>query len=99
VSRKELVLLASRTFALLLTSWAMIEVTYLADHLFALSHYLTQRSALAMHDYLTSYYLIITASNTVRMLALFFAAAVFWQCGPRVEALFSPQQDHQEQPE
>jgi hypothetical protein len=99
MSRKELVLLASRTFALFLTSWALVEVTYLADHLFALFHYLIQRSAFATHDYLSIYYLITTASNTARMLAMFFAAVVFWKCGARVQALFSVQPDHQEQSE
>jgi hypothetical protein len=91
MSRKELVLLVSRAFALLLITWALVEVTYLPDRLFALFHHLSQRSVLAARDYGSTYDLILTGSTVVRMLALFLAAAVFWRCGPRVEALFSPQ--------
>jgi hypothetical protein len=95
MSRKELVLLACRAFALLLIGWAFAEVTYLPERLFALSHHLNQSSVLVAHDYWSSYYLIITAFLILRMLAFFVAAALFWRCGPRVEALFSPQQQNQ----
>jgi hypothetical protein len=96
MSRKELVLVVSRAFALLLITWALVEVTYLPDRVFALCHHLSQRSVLATRDYLSSYYLIMTAFTIVRMLALFLASLLFWRCGPRVEALFSPQQGNQE---
>jgi len=92
MSKKELVLLVSRAFALLLVTWALVEVTYLPDRVLALSHHLRQSSVLATsRDYWSSYYLILTVFSVVRMLALFFAAVLFWRCGPRVEALFSPQ--------
>ena len=96
MSRKEIVLLVSRAFALLLISWALVEITYLPERLFALSHHLSQSSVLVAHDYWSSYYLIITVFLVLRMLALFLAAALFWRCGPWVEALFSPQQENQE---
>jgi hypothetical protein len=99
MARKETVLLVSRAFALLLTTWGLVEVTYLPERLYALSHYMSERSALATHDYWTSHYLIVTAFDLVRMLALFLAAALFWRCGPRVETLFSPQHDNQESSE
>jgi hypothetical protein len=99
MSRKELVSLASRAFALLLISWGLVEITYLPDRLFALSHHLSLRSALATYDYWSRYYLILTVSGVVRMIAMFLAAALFWRCGPRVEALFSPQQNNQEPPD
>ncbi|MGD0506635.1 MAG: hypothetical protein ABSA27_02490 [Terriglobales bacterium] len=98
MSREELALLASRAFALLLTTWALVDVTYLPEHLFALSHYMSQRSVLALHDYWATHYLIVAVLDLVRLLALFYAAALFWRCGPRVEALFSPQQDNQQPP-
>jgi len=96
MSRKELVLLLSRAFALLLITWAFVELTYLPERLFALSHHLSQSSVLVTHDYWSSYYLIITGFLVLRMLAFFLAAALFWRCGPRVEALFSPKQENQE---
>lgn len=94
--RKSSVFLVSRAFALFLITWVLDDVTYLPERLFALSHHLSLRSALATHDYWSSYYWIITTFNLVRILALSFAAALFWRCGPRVEALFSPQPDDQE---
>ena len=96
MSRKEIVLLVSRAFALLLISWAFVEVTYLPERLFALSHHLSQSSVLVANDYWSRYYSIITLFLVLRMLALFVAAALFWSCGPRVEALFSPQQENRE---
>ena len=77
MSRKDIVFVVSRAFALLLISWAFLEVTYLPERLFALSHHLSQSSVLVAHDYWSSYYLIITAFLVLRMLALFLAAAFF----------------------
>ena len=96
MSRKELVLLLSRAFALLLISWALVEVSYLPERLFALSHHINERSVLATHDYWSSYYLIVTVFLVVRILAFLLAAALFGRCGPRVQALFSPREDNQE---
>jgi len=96
VSKKEIVLIVSRAFAVLLISWAFVEVTYLPERLSALSHHLSQNSVSVAHDYWSSYYLIVTAFLVLRMLALFLAASLFWRCGPRVEVLFSPQQGNQE---
>ena len=96
MSKKELVLLVSRAFALLLITWALVEVTYIPERVFALSHHMRQSSVLATSlDYGSRYYLILIVFNVVRMLALFFAAVLFWRCGPRVEALFSQQPGNQ----
>ncbi|MGO9865762.1 MAG: hypothetical protein ACLPLR_19325 [Terriglobales bacterium] len=99
MSKKEAILLVSRALALYLTTWALVEITYLPEHVFALSHFMRQRSVLAPRDYSTNYYLIYTVFIVVRMLALFLAAALFWRCGPRVQKLFSPRQDNLEPPE
>jgi hypothetical protein len=56
MSRKEIVLLVSRAFALLLISWAFVEVTYLPERLFALSHHLNQSSVSVANDYWSRYY-------------------------------------------
>jgi ABC-type microcin C transport system permease subunit YejB len=96
MSRKELVFIVSRVFALLLSSWAMVEVSYLPERLFALTHHINQGSVLARYDYWSSYYLVVTSFLVARVLALLFAAGSFWRCGPRVQALFSPEQDKRE---
>ena len=89
MSKKELVLVASRAFALLLATWALVNITYLPDELFSLSHHVSLRSVLAVHDYWTCYYLMLTVSNLARIVALSSATVLFWRCGPRVEAFFS----------
>jgi len=92
MSRRDAVLIASRGFAIYMAVWASVEVTYLADNLHSLFHHLSQRSVLATQDYWTNYYVLRTALNVVRMLGLFLGAIFFWRCGPRVEALFAPQE-------
>ena len=89
MSKKELVLVVSRAFALLLIAWGFVEITYLPDRVFALVHHLSDRSALLTYDYWTRYYLFLTVFTVLRILAMFMAAALFWRCGPRVEAFFS----------
>lgn len=96
MSRNELVFIVSRAFALLLIGWALAEVSYLPERLFALTHHISQGSVLAKYDYWSSYYLVITSFLVVRVLAFLLAAGSFWRCGPWVQALFSPEQDNQE---
>ena len=88
--------IVSRAFALLLISWALVEITYLPERIFALFHHLSHSSVLATQDYWSRYYEIITISILLRTLAFFLAAVLFWRCGPRVQALFSPEQDNRE---
>jgi len=93
MSRKELVLIISRTFALFLFTWAFAELSYLPERLFSLIHHIGQGSVLAKYDYWSSYYVVVTSFLVVRILAFLLAAGSFWRCGPRVQALFSPKDD------
>ena len=95
MSRRELVFVLSRALALLLSCWGLVEASYIPERLFSLTHYLNERSAFADHDYRSSYYLVMTVFLFARSLALFYAAAWFWRCGPRVQALFDGHLDHQ----
>ena len=94
MSRKEIVLLASRAFAFYLTAWGISDVTYLPERFLALFHHMSQQSVLAPQNYLRNYYLLLTGFTVVRIVGLFFAASLFWKCGPRIEALFSSKQDN-----
>jgi len=85
MSRKELVFVVSRTFALILISWALVDFSYLPERLLALTHQINQGSVLVRYDYWSSYYLVVTG---------FLVAGSFWRCGPRVQALFSPEEDN-----
>ena len=88
MSRKEFVFVVSRWFAILLGIWGLVDVSYVPERLFSLSHFMNERSALSGHNYQSDYYLIATAFLFARALALFYAAGWFWRCGPRVQALF-----------
>jgi hypothetical protein len=90
MSKKELVLLASRVFALLLFSWALAEITYLPERLFALFHHLNERSVLATHDYWSTYYAIIITFLAARIFVLLIAAVLFWKCGMWLQNLLLP---------
>jgi hypothetical protein len=93
MTRDELVFLFSRLFSLLLSTWALVEVSYLPERLLALSHHINERSVLATHEYWSTYYLIVTVFLAVRIVALLVAAVLFWKCGPRVQALFSQRRE------
>jgi hypothetical protein len=71
MSKKELLLVASRAFSLLLITWAVVELTYLPERLFSLHHHLGQ------------------ASVVLRVVALLFAAIVFWRCKPGIQGIFT----------
>jgi hypothetical protein len=94
MSRKELVFVVSRTFALILISWALVDFSYLPERLLALTHQINQGSVLVRYDYWSSYYLVVTGFLVARVLALLLVAGSFWRCGPRVQALFSPEEDN-----
>jgi hypothetical protein len=96
MSKRDLVFVMSRTFALLLIASALADLSYLPERLFALTHHLAQSSVLAKYDYWSSYYLVITSFLVVRVLALLLAAGSFWRCGPWVQGLFTPGQDNGE---
>jgi len=91
MSKKELLLVVSRTLSLWLVVWALVETTYLPERLFSLFHHVGDHSVLYHEDYWTSYYLIITVFLVLRIIALFIAALAFWKCGPRVQTLFLAQ--------
>ena len=96
MSRKELVFIVSRAIALLLISWALADVSYLPERLFALTHHISQGSVLAKYDYWSSYYLVITSFLVVRVLGLILAAGSFWRCGPWEQTLFSQEHGNRE---
>jgi len=90
MSKRELVLMVSRGFALLLITWAFIEVTYLPERLSSLMHVFGEQTVLrTTHDYWTSYYSLVIGLLILRVSALLLAAVLFWRCGSRVQKLFA----------
>jgi hypothetical protein len=51
MSRREMVVLGSRIFALLLASWVFVELTYLPERVATYRHHLTLRSVMATSDF------------------------------------------------
>ena len=91
MSRKELVFLATRFFALLLIAWALIDITYLPERLFALLELGGRTSVFSVENQWDRYHLLTTILSFIRVTLLLLAAARFWKCGPLVERLFSAQ--------
>lgn len=96
MSRREMVFVLSRMFALILIVWAVVDASYLPERLFSLTHHVRQGSVLARYDYWSSYYLVVTSFLVVRVLALLLVAGSFWRCGPWVQALFSGEPEDRE---
>jgi hypothetical protein len=81
--------IASRTFALYLMSWALLDCTYLPQYLLSLVHHLGE-SDLRDQNYWKNYYLLEVASLVLRVAGTALASAYFWNAGPRIMRLFLP---------
>jgi len=88
MSKKDAAFLVSRAFALLLITWALVDVTYMPERLFSLFHYIGQASVLNPRDFWSSRYWLLSMFAVVRIVGLFIASWLFWTAGARVEALF-----------
>jgi hypothetical protein len=85
VTRKELVVIASRVIALYFIFWSLDNLSYVPLDAFALSHY----SALPQ-EYLFKYHLAALSHHLVAS-AFFFVGAIWvYRCGPSVENFLSP---------
>ena len=90
MSRREMVVLGSRIFALLLASWVFVELTYLPERVATYRHHLTLRSVMATSDSAGWYYLLLIGMNLLRIVVLSWGAIFFWRGGSRVEQLLTP---------
>jgi hypothetical protein len=91
MSRKDAVVLASRTLALLLVVWALTEASYLPQSLHSLLRYINQEpgSSTAV-QYWRHYYLIGLGFVVIRMVGFSLLATWLFKGGPEVEELLSP---------
>ena len=87
MSRKEAVLLITPTISVYLVIWALTDLTYIPQNLFAFAHH---ASLTVSENYLRNYDLIYLAFLFIRMMALFAAANWFYNYGTRVEHFFFP---------
>jgi hypothetical protein len=94
MSRKDVVLLASRTLAVLLTVQALTEISYLPEVLHSFLHYFryepTSHTDMGYLDYMRHYYLIRSAFLVVRIIGFSLMARWIYKGGPDVAELLSP---------
>jgi hypothetical protein len=94
MSKKDAVLLASRTLVVLLTVWALSDVSYLPENLHSFLHYLNHESASSTaNEYLRHYYLIRLGFLVTRIVGYFLMAAWLYKGGREIEELLLPEPD------
>ena len=93
MSKKDAVLLASRALALLLTVWALSDVSSMPEQVHSFLHYLRQEPTSSPGvDYLRHYYLIRLCFLVTRIVGFSLMARWLFKGGPEVEELFLPSQ-------
>jgi hypothetical protein len=84
VTKKDLVVVASRAFAMYLIIWALTDLSYVSIDVFATKYY----SALP-GEYLYKYHRMLLYHRLAMIIVLFLAATWFYKCGPVIERFFS----------
>ena len=92
MTKKEMVVLASRATSLYLIFWALSALSYIPGKAFSLSYYAAQASS-PRRDYLYKSELIQIGHTAVMCIGLFMAAIWIYRCGPTIEAFLSPSQN------
>jgi hypothetical protein len=91
MSRKDAVVLASRTLALLLTVWALGEASSLPEGLHSFLRYINQEpGSSTVIQYWRHYYLIRLGFMVTRIVGFSLLAGWLYKGGPDVEGLLSP---------
>ncbi len=85
MTKKDLVVVASRAIALYFIFWALDNLSYVPTDAFTLSHY----SALPQ-EYLYKYHLIVLLHHLAASVLFFVGAIWVYRCGPSVERFLSP---------
>ena len=80
---------ASRSLALLMAVWTLVNLTYLPEQVFSLLHHVGQQSVIGAPDYWTGYYSLVIAFHVIRILLMALAGVWFWKGGPVPETLFA----------
>jgi hypothetical protein len=88
MTREETASLASRTFALLMAAWTLVEISSLPERILSLAHHSGERGVLRTADYWSTYYKVVLVALVLRILALAIAAVWFWTAGVRARRLF-----------
>jgi hypothetical protein len=91
MSRKDGVVLASRTLAVLLIVWALTDVSYLPGSLHSFLHYIGQETSSSPGvQYLRHYHLIALGFLVIRIVGYSLVAMWLYKGGPEIEELLLP---------
>lgn len=90
MSRKDAVWLASRTLSVLLTIWALTDVSYLPGEVHGFLRYHQQPETSAYLHYMHHSYLISLGFLITRIIGYSLMARWLYKCGPEVEELLLP---------
>jgi hypothetical protein len=91
MSRKDAVMLASRTLAVLLTVWALTDVSYLPGSLHSFLHYLyDERPGTPGVSYMRHYYLMSLGFLITRIVGYSLMARWLYRGGAEIEELLLP---------
>lgn len=89
MTREEAAVVASRSLAMLMAMWTLIDLTYLPETIFSLLHHLGHQSVVGPRDYWSGYYSLLLASQGFRILLVALAGIWFWKGGPLPTKLFA----------
>ena len=92
MSRRDAVVVASRALSVLLTVWALTEVSYLPEFLHSLLHYSDQglQASASYLQYMHRYYLLRVGFLVTRIVGYFLMARWLYKAGPEIEELLLP---------
>ncbi|HYM77390.1 MAG TPA: hypothetical protein VE377_15560 [Candidatus Dormibacteraeota bacterium] len=91
MSRRDAVVLGSRLLAVLLTVWALNEVSHLPTDLYSFLRYADQGSVTSTANlYLRHHYLIEVGFRITRIVGYSLMAMWLYRCGPDIEELLLP---------
>ncbi len=94
LSKRDAVMLVSRTLAVFLTVWTLAEVSYLPERLHSFLHYLNHEPASASAiEYGRHYYLIQLGFLVTRIIGLSLMARWFYKGGSEIEELLLPESE------
>lgn len=90
MSRRDAVVLASRTLALLLIVWIFSECCSLPELLLSYIHYLRYEPATAYVDYMRHYHLALLTVTVAKLIGFSVLANWLFKAGPDVAATLLP---------
>jgi hypothetical protein len=96
MSRRDAVVLAARVLALLLTVWAVTDISYLPASVFSYLRYSNELPLFSpARNYWGHYHLISLGFLIIRIIGFSLVARWLYRCGPDVEELLLPSSLHE----